>query len=100
MVLGDDSSNACCSGTHRPSTSVLELLRIGQAQDMQTLAYRHILSGLKDAGLLVGDVGDMLTAEVGGVFMPHGDCHPHPARLTHKAVPTIRSRAAGVEGLD
>jgi hypothetical protein len=41
---------------------------------MQTLAYSCILGGLRAGGLLVGDVHDMLEAELGGVFMPHGKC--------------------------
>lgn len=40
--------------------------------DMQTLAYKCILSGLAAGGLLVGDVDDMIRDEVGGLFMPHG----------------------------
>jgi len=39
---------------------------------MQTLAYTCILKGLKQGGLLVGDVEEMLQAELGGLFMPHG----------------------------
>jgi len=39
---------------------------------LQTLAYRKILGGLAEAGLLKGDVDDMIEAEVGGIFMPHG----------------------------
>jgi Xaa-Pro dipeptidase len=42
--------------------------------DMHTLAYEQILGGLKAGGLLVGEVGDMIAAEVGGLFMPHGEC--------------------------
>jgi hypothetical protein len=38
----------------------------------QTLAYQKILGGLAVGGLLTGDVDDMIAAEVGGVFMPHG----------------------------
>lgn len=43
--------------------------------DMHTLAYRKILGGLAEAGLLKGDVDDMIEAEVGGIFMPHGLGH-------------------------
>jgi hypothetical protein len=38
----------------------------------QTLAYEKILGGLAAGGLLRGDVQDMIAAEVGGIFMPHG----------------------------
>jgi Xaa-Pro dipeptidase len=43
--------------------------------DMHTLACRAILSGLKEGGLLRGDVEEMLACELGGVFMPHGLGH-------------------------
>lgn len=39
---------------------------------MHTLAYSKILAGLKAGGLLVGDVDEMLAADIGGIFMPHG----------------------------
>jgi Xaa-Pro dipeptidase len=39
---------------------------------MHTLAYTVILTDLKAAGLLTGQVEDMLAAEVGALFMPHG----------------------------
>lgn len=40
---------------------------------MQTLAYRTILEGLKGAGIVQGEVEEMLQAEVGALFMPHGE---------------------------
>lgn len=43
--------------------------------DMHILAERHILAGLRDAGVLVGDVDAMLAARLGGTFMPHGLGH-------------------------
>ena len=42
---------------------------------MHELAYRVILTCLKEGGLLVGDVDEMLANEVGAVFMPHGLGH-------------------------
>lgn len=36
------------------------------------LAERTILEGLKAGGLLRGDVGAMVEARLGAVFMPHG----------------------------
>ncbi|KAG2491924.1 hypothetical protein HYH03_009659 [Edaphochlamys debaryana] len=44
--------------------------------DMQDLAYRVILEGLADAGLLAqGSVDDFMAAELGALFMPHGLGH-------------------------
>ena len=43
--------------------------------DMHILAERHILSGLRDAEILTGDVDAMLKARLGGTFMPHGLGH-------------------------
>ncbi len=43
--------------------------------DLHILAERHILSGLKDAEILTGDVDAMLEARLGGTFMPHGLGH-------------------------
>jgi hypothetical protein len=40
---------------------------------VQTLAYRKILGGLAAGGLLKGDVEAMIEAEIGGIFMPHGE---------------------------
>ncbi|GMH43420.1 hypothetical protein BSKO_11342 [Bryopsis sp. KO-2023] len=43
--------------------------------DMHKLAERCILQGLIDGGVLRGDVNDMLSKFLGGVFMPHGLGH-------------------------
>ncbi|KIH62666.1 aminopeptidase P domain protein [Ancylostoma duodenale] len=43
--------------------------------DMHILAERVILCHLKKAGLLKGEVDDMLAARIGAVFMPHGLGH-------------------------
>ena len=42
---------------------------------MHRLAERHILKGLIEMGLLIGDIEAMLEAEIGAVFMPHGLGH-------------------------
>lgn len=42
---------------------------------MHSEAYRRILSALKAGGLVQGEVEEMLEAEVGGLFMPHGLGH-------------------------
>ena len=43
--------------------------------DMQRLANRVQLECLRDAGLLQGDVDDMIKLNLGAVFMPHGLGH-------------------------
>ena len=42
---------------------------------MHRLAERTILTHLKDGGVLAGDVEDMLAADLGSTFMPHGLGH-------------------------
>mmetsp|Transcript_1684 Transcript_1684/g.5908 ORF Transcript_1684/g.5908 Transcript_1684/m.5908 type:complete len:536 (+) Transcript_1684:92-1699(+) len=42
---------------------------------MHRLAERHIIKGLIELGLLIGDIEQMLEAEMGAVFMPHGLGH-------------------------
>lgn len=49
------------------------LLLCAAAVLLQTLAYRKILGGLAAGGLLKGDVEAMIEAEIGGIFMPHGE---------------------------
>lgn len=39
---------------------------------MHLLAERCILKGLKAAGVVAGDVEEMLSARIGALFMPHG----------------------------
>lgn len=43
--------------------------------DMHLLAERTQLEHLKDAGLVQGDIDEMMNARVGAVFMPHGLGH-------------------------
>lgn len=40
------------------------------------LAERTILEGLKDGGLLTGNIDEMLENGIGGIFMPHGQRAP------------------------
>eukprot|EP00775_Hariotina_reticulata_P006059 gene6059-6297_t len=42
---------------------------------LHTLAYEKILGGLAAGGLLQGDLQELIEAEVGGLFMPHGLGH-------------------------
>jgi len=60
----------------RAHTAVIAALRPGVAwPEMHTLAYRIILEDLSAGGLLRGSVEDMLAANVGALFMPHGLGH-------------------------
>lgn len=43
--------------------------------DMHRIANREMLMGLKDGGLLKGDVDEMLRAGLGEIFQPHGLGH-------------------------
>ena len=43
--------------------------------DMHTLSYKIICERLKAGGLLVGNIDDMMAANIGAVFMPHGLGH-------------------------
>ena len=43
--------------------------------DMHLLAERTILEGLRDLGLVSGDIQEMLDARIGYIFMPHGLGH-------------------------
>ena len=43
--------------------------------DMHALAHRALLGPLKEAGLVVGDIDDMMAANLASVFMPHGLGH-------------------------
>jgi len=43
--------------------------------DMHLLSQRTILEHLKDGGLLIGDVGEMMNVNLGAIFMPHGLGH-------------------------
>ena len=45
-------------------------------QDLQLVAERCTLQGLKGAGIVRGDVEDMLQRRVAALFMPHGRCLP------------------------
>ena len=44
-------------------------------KDMHLLAERVVLSALKDMGLVVGDVEEMVQNRIGALFMPHGLGH-------------------------
>lgn len=53
-------------------------------QDLQLVAERCILEGLQRAGVVRGDVEQMLTKRVAALFMPHGvHLCPFPSHLRH-----------------
>ena len=56
--------------------AVIQAMRPGVSwTEMHRTAERAILKGLKSGGLLVGEVDDMLNADLGSIFMPHGLGH-------------------------
>lgn len=73
--------------------------------DMHLLANRTMLAALRDGGLLVGDVDDMIAAGLNEVFQPHGlghllglDVHDvggyldgHPPRPTQPGIRKLRT---------
>lgn len=71
--------------------------------DMHQLAERVLLEDLKSAGLLKGDVGDMMSCHMGAVFMPHGlghfmGCDTHDVGGYLEGCPE-RPKAPGVRSL-
>jgi Xaa-Pro aminopeptidase len=57
-------------------TSVIAQLKPGiRYAEYHKMANKILLTNLKNIGLLTGDVEDMLTQGVGGLFMPHGLGH-------------------------
>jgi Xaa-Pro dipeptidase len=79
--------------------------------DMQTVAYRAILEHLKSHDVVRGEVEDMLAADVGAVFMPHGlghflgvDTHDvggynhAPARSTRPGYRSLRTTRSLIPG--
>ncbi|GAQ81411.1 Metallopeptidase M24 family protein [Klebsormidium nitens] len=58
------------------SEAVMEAMKPGVAwPDLHRLAERRILEGLVEGGVLIGSVDEMLEADLGAVFMPHGLGH-------------------------
>lgn len=80
--------------------------------DMHGLAYRVLLTGLRDGGLLAGDIDAMMAANLGATFMPHGlghflgiDTHDvggynggvaRDARAGYRSLRTARTMQAGM----
>ncbi|KAF8369026.1 hypothetical protein PRIPAC_86855, partial [Pristionchus pacificus] len=60
----------------KANRAVLEAAKPGvRWTDMHQLAENIILEALKEGGLVVGDVDEMVKARLGAVFMPHGLGH-------------------------
>lgn len=69
--------------------------------DMHRLAERVILGGLKEAGLVVGDIDEMMKVYLCSVFMPHGlghlmgvdvhDCGGYKKGVERSTEPGLRS---------
>ena len=53
---------------------------------MHLLAERCILRGLQDAGVVTGDVEEMLAQRIGALFMPHGEMRPISR---YRSMPTL-----------
>ncbi|CAH8870825.1 unnamed protein product [Trichobilharzia szidati] len=60
----------------RASRAVLHEIRPGADWvKLHQLAEREILTHLKEGGILLGDVNEMMKARLGAIFMPHGLGH-------------------------
>ncbi|TNN18404.1 Xaa-Pro dipeptidase [Schistosoma japonicum] len=60
----------------RASRAVLNEIKPGADWvQLHQLAEREILIHLKDGGLLIGDINEMMTSRLGAIFMPHGLGH-------------------------
>jgi Xaa-Pro dipeptidase len=60
----------------KANRAVMAVLKAGVSwPDMQLLTERIILEGLKELGLVHGDVQEMLDERIGFIFMPHGLGH-------------------------
>ncbi len=80
--------------------------------DMQTLAYKCVLTSLMAGGLLTGDVEGMMAVNLGATFMPHGlghflgldthdvggynHGHTRPELPGYASLRTVRPLAAGM----
>ena len=60
----------------KASRDVMEAMKPGVSWiDMHLLAERVILTGLRDLGLVTGDIDEMQEGRLGYIFMPHGLGH-------------------------
>lgn len=67
---------AVYSAVLRASCAVLAAIKPGVSWvDMHKLSNKEMLLGLKEAGILTGNVEDMMKANLGAVFQPHGLGH-------------------------
>lgn len=90
------AANEAVKAAMRPSVSW---------SDMHMLANRVILQGLKEGGLLMGSIDEMMDEDLGAVFMPHGlghflglDTHDvggylagHPGRIQRPGLNKLRT---------
>jgi len=71
-----ESQKAIYNGVLNAQIAVYEGCRPGVFwTDMHTAAYKCILQALVDVGILTGGIDEMIAANMGAVFMPHGLGH-------------------------
>ena len=71
-----DKQKIIYNAVWRATKAVLKAAKPGVSwPDMHRLANRECLLDLIDAGLLQGDIEEMMAANLGGVFQPHGLGH-------------------------
>ena len=66
------SRQVCRMLAWQPGAKGAEEAFVRPVQDLQLVAERCILGGLKAAGVVTGDVEDMVQQRIGALFMPHG----------------------------
>ncbi len=82
----------------KANRAVLAVLKPGESiVELQILAEKIILTGLRDLGLISGDIDEMIEARLPYLFMPHGMAHfigidPHDAGGYVKGCPERETR--------
>ncbi|XP_066968581.1 xaa-Pro dipeptidase [Macrobrachium rosenbergii] len=71
-----EDQKAVYNAVYAASRAVMAAVRPGVSWvEMHRLSYRAMLTKLKEAGILQGDVEDMMKVNLGSVFQPHGLGH-------------------------
>ncbi|CAL4109786.1 unnamed protein product [Meganyctiphanes norvegica] len=71
-----DDQKIIYNAVYDANQAVMAVMRPGVSWvAMQSLAYRAMLKKLTEAGLVKGDIDEMMAANIGSIFMPHGLGH-------------------------
>lgn len=101
-----DDHKKIYNAVYAATQAVMKALRPGVSWvEMHRVAYRAMLEKLKEAGLVQGEIDEMMAANIGSVFQPHGlghllgvDVHDvggylegHPSRPTEAGYKNLRT---------